>query len=94
MTAIFRLVLRRLSAGLDAFLLKFVIEEILGFPTLLVSDGVLSPNALNLSGPESVYAAIATGQADIYPEVKPSELRARRDKSNDLNGSGVVGCGG
>ncbi len=65
--------MRRLAAGLDAFLLKFVIEEMLGFPTLLVSDGLLDStigSALNLTGPESVYSALAAGEADIYPEVK------------------------
>jgi hypothetical protein len=73
-------------------LLKFVIEEMLGFPTVLVSDGLLDSSigsALNLAGPESVYLALAAGEADIYPEVKVVST-AHRDE-NVACGSGRLG---
>ena len=57
---------------MDAFLLKITIEERLGWPVELVSDGLLSgvESALNLSGPATVYEALASGEAHIYPEVR------------------------
>jgi hypothetical protein len=61
----------RLAGALDAFLLKFAIEEVFGYPTQLVSDGLNEEleSTLNLTGPESVYLALAAGEADMYPEV-------------------------
>jgi hypothetical protein len=54
----------------DAFLLKIVIEERLGYPVHLISDGLLPgiESALNLSGMASVYAALASGEVHMYPE--------------------------
>ena len=61
----------RPAAAADAFLLKIVIEERLGWPVQLISDGVVGGigSMLNLTGSASVYAALARGDADIYPEV-------------------------
>ena len=61
----------RLGAAVDSFLLKILIEGRLGWPVHLISDGLLEgiESALNLSGPTSVYQALASGEAHIYPEV-------------------------
>ena len=61
----------RLGSATDAFLLKIIVEERLGYPVQLISDGLIRSieSALNLTGPASVYAALAIGTADIYPEV-------------------------
>jgi hypothetical protein len=67
--------LSRLGAAVDAFLLKILIEERLGYPVQLISDGLLVgaiESALNLTGPASVYSALARGDADMYPEVRAS----------------------
>jgi hypothetical protein len=60
----------RLGGAVDAFLLKMSIEERLGYPTQLIPDGLISrlSSELNLSGPASVYSALATGDVHIYPE--------------------------
>ena len=62
----------RLGAAVDAFLLKIVIEGRLGWPVHLISDGLVEGivSALSLSGPASVYQALASGEAHIYPEVR------------------------
>jgi hypothetical protein len=54
----------------DAFLLKILIEEQIGYPVQLISDGLLPgvESALNLSGVASVYSALASGEVHIYPE--------------------------
>jgi hypothetical protein len=52
------------TAALDAFLLKGVIEEKLGFPVLLISD--YDPV---FNGTESVLEGLARGDAHLYPEV-------------------------
>ena len=64
--------LSRPAAAADAFLLKIVIEERLGYPVQLISDGLVEAieSVLNLTGPASVYAALARGDADMYPEVR------------------------
>ncbi len=49
----------RLAGTIDAFLLKIVIEQELGFPTELVQD-VPSPE---------IYEALASGVVHMYPEV-------------------------
>ncbi len=72
----------RLAAAVDAFLLKIAIEERLGFPVQLISDGLLEDisSVLMLSGHSSVYSALASGEADIYPEACPpksSEMSIR-----------------
>ena len=62
----------RLGSAVDAFLLKIVIEGRLGWPVHLISDGLHSSieSVLNLSGPTSVYQALASGEAHIYPEAR------------------------
>ena len=62
----------RFGAAVDSLLLKIVIEGRLGWPVLLISDGLVEgiASALNLSGPASVYQALASGEAHIYPEVR------------------------
>ena len=62
----------RLGSAVDAFLLKIAIEGRLGWPVHLISDGMHSSieSALNLSGPASVYQALASGEAYIYPEAR------------------------
>ena len=63
---------RRLGAAVDSFLLKFTIEELLGWPVQLISGGLLDgiESALNLTGAASRYAALASGEAHIYPEAR------------------------
>ena len=63
---------RRLAAAVDSFLLKFTIEELLGWPVQLISGGLLDgiESALNLTGAASKYAALASGEAHIYPEAR------------------------
>ena len=55
---------------MDSFLLKIAIEERLGYPVHLISDGLLPDieSELNLTGAASVYSALASGKADIHPE--------------------------
>jgi hypothetical protein len=67
--------LPRLAAAVDAFLLKIAIEERLGHPVELISDGGVEgiTSKLNLRGPASIYSALARGDADIYPEVRRRE---------------------
>ena len=64
--------MHRLGGAVDAFLLKIAMEERLGYPVQLISDGLTEgiKSALDLNGPESVYEALAAGTADIYPEVQ------------------------
>jgi hypothetical protein len=68
----------RLGAAADAFLLKITVEERLGYPVELISDGLVwsIESTLNLTGTASVYAALAAGTADIYPEVRRLLTRA------------------
>ena len=64
---------------MDAFLLKVAIEEVLGFPVELVPDG-LGLDTGELTGPKSVYSALAKGSVHIYPEVRacePASLQAK-----------------
>jgi hypothetical protein len=73
----------RLGAAADAFLLKIAIEGHLGRPVHLISDGLLTgiESALNLSGTASIYQALASGEADIYPEVRrPATLEQAFDR--------------
>ena len=49
----------RLAGMIDAFLLKILIEQELGFPTELVPD---------MPSPE-IYEALASGAVHMYPEV-------------------------
>jgi hypothetical protein len=59
---------------LDAFLLKIVVEERLGYPVQLLSDGQLADvgpglriSDVNAGG----FLALARGEVDMYPEVTP-----------------------
>ena len=68
----------RLGAAVDAFMLKIVIEGRLGWPVHLISDGLLEgiESSLNLSGVATVFQALASGEAHIYPEVcQPATAR-------------------
>jgi hypothetical protein len=53
----------------DAFLLKILVEQELGYPTELVPDGEIPEIPSNLTGPESVYEALESGAVHMYPEV-------------------------
>ena len=63
---------RRLAAAVDSFLLKFTIEELLGWPVQLISGGLLDgiESVLNLTGAASKYEALASGEAHIHPEAR------------------------
>ena len=82
----------RLGAAVDAFLLKIVIEGRLGWPVHLISDGLLEgiESALNLSGPASVYQALASGEAHIYPEVRQA-AKATFEQACDCVATGSSG---
>jgi hypothetical protein len=61
----------------DAFLLKITIEERLGYPVQLISDGSIESidSALNISDKASLWSALATGALHIYPEARsPANL--------------------
>jgi hypothetical protein len=60
----------RLAAAVDAFLLKIAIEEGLGYPVQLISDGLMIESALGLTGIQSVYESLAASKVDIYPEAR------------------------
>ena len=53
------------TATISAFLLKVVLEEKIGFPTLLISD---YDDMFNDT--ESVIEGLARGDAHVYPEVR------------------------
>ena len=82
----------RLGAAVDSFLLKIVIEGRLGWPVHLISDGDLAgiESALNLSGTASVYQALASGEAHIYPEVR-RPARATFEQTFNCVAAGVLG---
>ena len=82
----------RLGAAVDSFLLKIVIEGRLGWPVHLISDGLLEGigSALNLSGPTSVYQALASSEARIYPEVR-RPAKAPFEQACDYVATGVLG---
>ena len=57
---------------MDAFLLKIVVEERLGYPVQLLSDGQLADigPGLKISDVNAgIYSALARGEVDMYPEV-------------------------
>ena len=60
-------------------MLKIVVEERLGYPVQLLSDGQLADigHALKISegtlGDGSIYSALARGEVDMYPEVTPTD---------------------
>jgi hypothetical protein len=82
----------RFGAAVDSFLLKIVIEGRLGWPVHLISDGNLAniESALNLSGAASVYQALASGEAHIYPEVR-RPARATLAQTFTCVATGVLG---
>ena len=57
---------------MDAFLLKIAMEERLGYPVQLISDGLIEgiESVLNLTGVASIYSALASGEVHIYPEAR------------------------
>jgi hypothetical protein len=57
-----------LGATVDAWMLKFLIEEQLGWPTELIPDS----NLFSERGPDGVWGALKSGYAMMYPEVCPS----------------------
>ena len=59
----------RLAGKIDAFMLKILIEQELGYPAELVPDGLSPEIPSNLTGPTSVYEALASGAVHMYPEV-------------------------
>ncbi len=59
---------------MDTFLLKIVVEERLGYPVQLLSDGQLADigPGLKISDVNAgIYSALARGEVDMYPEVIP-----------------------
>ena len=62
---------------MDAFLLKIVVEERLGYPVQLLSDGQLADIGPGLKISEgtsvvfAIYSALARGEVDVHPEVTP-----------------------
>jgi hypothetical protein len=64
----------RLGATIDAIILKILIEQELGYPTELVPDGASLEIPSNLTGLASVYQALGSGAAHMYPEVAPDLL--------------------
>ena len=66
---------------MDAFLLKIVVEERLGYPVQLLSDGQLADIAPGLklkiaegmSNGFGIYSALARGEVDMHPEVTPAD---------------------
>ncbi len=68
----------RLAGKIDAFMLKILIEQELGYPTELVPDGLSPEIPSNLTGPASVYEALAGGAVHMYPEVARSTVSSRQ----------------
>ena len=64
---------------MDAFLLKIIVEERLGYPVQLLSDGQLAAVGPDLRISEGtsvnggVYSALARGEVDMRPEVTPAD---------------------
>ncbi len=69
-----------------------MIEGRLGWPVHLISDGLLEgiESALNLSGPASLYQALASGEAHIYPEVCQPAI-ATFEQPSDCVAAGLLG---
>jgi hypothetical protein len=58
-----------LGAATNAFLLKFAIEQELGYPTELVTDKLGSSSSGDLTAQERMFGEMAVGEVHIYPEV-------------------------
>ena len=71
----------RPGAALDAFLLKIIVEERLGYPVRLLSDGQLADvgpdlrisEGTSLNNADRIYSALARGEVDMHPEVTPAD---------------------
>ena len=71
----------RAGAALDTFLLKIVVEERLGYPVQLLSDGQLADvgpdlrisEGTSLNNADRTYSALARGEVDMHPEVTPAD---------------------
>ncbi len=68
-------------------MLKILIEERLGYPVELISDGLdidlAARSRLKLGGVPGVWSALAAADVDIYPEVRAcvvGETCARRER--------------
>ena len=59
-------------------MLKILIEQELGYPAELVPDGLSPEIPSNLTGPASVYEALASGAVHMYPEVARDIFTAPR----------------
>ena len=64
-------------------MLKILVEERLGYPAQLLSDGQLADigPGLKLKISDSdvnagIYSALARGEVDMYPEVTPADYHA------------------
>ena len=68
----------RLAAAVDAFMLKILTEQELGFPTELVQDGDSLEIASNLRDLASIYQALESGAVHMYPEVARDIFTAPR----------------
>ena len=55
----------RPAGKIDALMLKILIEQELGYPTELVPDGLSPEIPSNLTGPASVYEALAGGGVHV-----------------------------
>ena len=71
----------------DAFMLKILSEQELGFPTELVQDGLSPEIPSNLTGPASVYEALKSGAVHMYPEVARDTFTAPRLVRSSLQSS-------
>ena len=71
----------RAGAALDAFLLKIIVEERLGYLVQLLSDGQLAAvgpdlrisEETSLNNLDPIYSALARGEVDMHPEVTPAD---------------------
>ena len=68
----------RLAGAVDAFMLKILTEQELGFPAELVQDGDSPEIPSNLTGMASIYEALESGAAHMYPEVARETMTAPR----------------
>ena len=74
----------RLAAAVNAFMLKILTEQELGFPTELVQDGLSPEIPSNLTGLASVYEALESGAVHMYPEVARDAFTAPRPVRSSL----------
>ena len=77
----------RLASVVDAFTLKILSEQELGFPTELVQDGLSPEIPSNLTGLASVYEALESGAVHMYPEVARDTFTASRLVRSSLQSS-------